>query len=96
MTVEDDGLLTPDIAAATMTIGIIAFLERTQVFFVAQRLVWAMIMIAIGMTMSKCSFCGLDAPSAVILMSPPVQHPDSPSSASYAASAGLLLPWSAP
>lgn len=43
------------IAAATMTIGIVAFLERTQSFFVAQRLVWAMIMIAIGMTMSESS-----------------------------------------
>lgn len=37
-----------------MTVGIVAFLERTQAFFVAQRLVWAMIMIAIGMTMSEC------------------------------------------
>ncbi len=46
-------MLTVDIAAATMTIGIIAFLEQTQAFFVAQRLVWAMIMIAIGMTMSE-------------------------------------------
>lgn len=41
------------VACATMTIGIIAFLEATQAFFIAQRLVWAMIMIAIGMTMSK-------------------------------------------
>ncbi|OIW22794.1 hypothetical protein CONLIGDRAFT_150020 [Coniochaeta ligniaria NRRL 30616] len=41
------------VAAATMTIGIIAFLESTQAFFVAQRLVWAMIMIAIGMTMTS-------------------------------------------
>jgi hypothetical protein len=36
-----------------MTIGIVALLEHTQVFFVQQRLVWAMIMVAIGMTMSK-------------------------------------------
>ncbi|EFW99806.1 hypothetical protein CMQ_124 [Grosmannia clavigera kw1407] len=36
-------------ACATMTVGIICFLERTQVFFREQRLVWAMIIIAIGM-----------------------------------------------
>lgn len=42
------------VACATMTIGIVAFLESTQKFFMEQRLVWAMIIIAIGMTMSKC------------------------------------------
>ena len=36
-----------------MTIGIVAFLESTQVFFNEQRLVWAMIIIAIGMTMTS-------------------------------------------
>jgi len=36
------------VACATMTIGIVAFLERTQRFFMEQRLVWAMIIIAIG------------------------------------------------
>ena len=41
------------VACATMTIGIIAFLESTQRFFIQQRLVWAMIIIAIGMTQSK-------------------------------------------
>ncbi|KAB5513350.1 hypothetical protein GE09DRAFT_632228 [Coniochaeta sp. 2T2.1] len=41
------------VACATMTIGIIGFLERTQTFFIAQRLVWAMIMIAISMTMTS-------------------------------------------
>ncbi|KAK3334240.1 hypothetical protein B0T19DRAFT_148639 [Cercophora scortea] len=40
-------------ACATMTVGIIAFLEPTQVFFMEQRLVWAMIIIAIGMTMTS-------------------------------------------
>ncbi|KAM7193793.1 Protein of unknown function (DUF2422) domain containing protein [Naviculisporaceae sp. PSN 640] len=40
-------------ACATMTIGIIAFLESTQRFFIEQRLVWAMIMVAIGMTMTS-------------------------------------------
>ncbi|KAK4212025.1 hypothetical protein QBC37DRAFT_401957 [Rhypophila decipiens] len=39
-------------ACATMTIGIVAFLESSQRFFVEQRLVWAMIMVAIGMTMT--------------------------------------------
>lgn len=35
-----------------MTIGIVAFLEQTQTFFIEQRLVWAMIIIAIGMTVT--------------------------------------------
>lgn len=37
-------------ACATLTIGIIAYLKNTQTFFNQQRLVWAMIMVAIGMT----------------------------------------------
>ncbi|KAK3989450.1 hypothetical protein QBC44DRAFT_327370 [Cladorrhinum sp. PSN332] len=41
------------VACATMTVGIIAFLESTQRFFQEQRLVWAMIIIAIGMTMTS-------------------------------------------
>jgi len=41
------------VACATMTIGIVAFLERTQLFFLEQRLLWAMIIIAIGMTTSE-------------------------------------------
>ncbi|KAH6627549.1 hypothetical protein F5144DRAFT_603805 [Chaetomium tenue] len=41
------------VACATMTIGIVAFLEETQRFFMEQRLVWAMIIIAIGMTMTS-------------------------------------------
>ena len=40
------------ITVATMTIGIVAFLESTQNFFIEQRLVWAMIIIAIGMTIT--------------------------------------------
>ncbi|KAK1978596.1 hypothetical protein LZ30DRAFT_728523 [Colletotrichum cereale] len=40
------------VAIATMTIGIMAFLQNTQTFFTEQRLVWAMIMIAIGMTIT--------------------------------------------
>lgn len=37
------------VACATMSIGIINFLHQTQVFFVRQRLLWAMIMVAISM-----------------------------------------------
>ncbi|KAI1124338.1 hypothetical protein F5Y10DRAFT_31356 [Nemania abortiva] len=40
-------------ACATLTIGIVAFLEQTHVFFQEQRLVWAMIIIAIGMTQTS-------------------------------------------
>ncbi|KAG9248946.1 hypothetical protein BJ878DRAFT_411671 [Calycina marina] len=41
------------VACATLTIGIAAYLEATQAFFFKQRLVWAMIIIAIGMTMTS-------------------------------------------
>lgn len=41
------------VACATLTIGIVAFLKDTQTFFVEQRLVWAMIIIAIGMSMTS-------------------------------------------
>jgi len=37
-------------ACATMSIAIVAFLRDTQTFFVEQRLVWALIMVAISMT----------------------------------------------
>ncbi|CAN9331788.1 unnamed protein product, partial [Alternaria alternata] len=37
-------------ACATMSIAIVAFLRPTQQFFVEQRLVWALIMVAISMT----------------------------------------------
>ncbi|KAL8869182.1 MAG: hypothetical protein Q9174_004462 [Haloplaca sp. 1 TL-2023] len=40
------------VACATLSIGIVAFLRDTQAFFVQQRLVWAMIMVAIGMTVT--------------------------------------------
>ena len=36
------------VACATLTIGIVGFLESTQRFFMEQRLVWAMILVAIG------------------------------------------------
>lgn len=38
------------VACATLTIGIVAYLRDTQQFFVRQRLVWAMIMVSLGMT----------------------------------------------
>ena len=38
------------VACATLSIGIAAYLKSTYVFFMEQRLVWAMIMVAIGMT----------------------------------------------
>jgi hypothetical protein len=41
------------VACATLTIGIVAFLKDTQVFFMEQRLVWAMIIITIGMSMTS-------------------------------------------
>ncbi|OCK80397.1 MFS transporter [Lepidopterella palustris CBS 459.81] len=37
-------------ACATMSIALVAYLHDTQVFFMEQRLVWAMIMVAISMT----------------------------------------------
>lgn len=50
------------VACATMTVGIVAFLKDTEAFFVEQRLVWAMIIIAIGMTLTSgqsiFGFCG--------------------------------------
>jgi hypothetical protein len=51
------------VACATMTIGVVAFLERSQTFFMEQRLVWALIIITIGMTMSECSFPRSPSPS---------------------------------
>ncbi|KXJ88899.1 hypothetical protein Micbo1qcDRAFT_214084 [Microdochium bolleyi] len=41
------------VACATMTIGIVAFLEDSHVFFQQQRLVWAMIMVALAMTQTS-------------------------------------------
>jgi hypothetical protein len=41
------------VACATMTVGIVNFLESTQPFFQKQRLVWAMIIISISMTESE-------------------------------------------
>ncbi|KAK3719522.1 hypothetical protein LTR37_004380 [Vermiconidia calcicola] len=37
------------VVAATMTIGIICYLQATQAFFLRQRLLWAMIMVAMSM-----------------------------------------------
>ena len=41
------------VACATMSLAIVAYLEQTQQFFFQQRVVWAMIMIAIGMSISS-------------------------------------------
>ncbi|TEY76302.1 hypothetical protein BOTCAL_0060g00130 [Botryotinia calthae] len=41
------------VACATLTLGVVAFLKDTHVFFQQQRLVWALIIIAIGMTMTS-------------------------------------------
>ncbi|KAK7530871.1 uncharacterized protein J3D65DRAFT_639850 [Phyllosticta citribraziliensis] len=38
------------VACATMTIGIVNFLSTTQTFFIRQRLLWAMMMVAISMS----------------------------------------------
>ena len=43
------------VACATMTIAIVAFLEDSRDFFLDQRLVWAMIMVSIGMTVTAGS-----------------------------------------
>ena len=37
------------VVCATMTLGILCYLERTQAFFLKQRLLWAMIMVAMSM-----------------------------------------------
>ncbi|CAK7266042.1 hypothetical protein SEPCBS119000_001818 [Sporothrix epigloea] len=41
------------VACATMTVGIVGYLHPTQRFFQEQRLVWAMVIIAIGMTQTS-------------------------------------------
>ena len=43
------------VSCATMSIAIVAYLEQTQRFFFEERVVWALIMIAIGMTMTTGS-----------------------------------------
>ena len=42
-------------ACATLSVGIVAFLGNTRTFFLEQRLVWAMIMVGIGMTITAGS-----------------------------------------
>lgn len=44
------------VACATLTLGIVAFLKDTHVFFQEQRLVWALIIIAISMSEAWCWF----------------------------------------
>lgn len=59
------------VACATLTIGILAYLHDTQQFFVQQRLVWAMIMVSIGMTTTAGSgvfgFLGRIAGTAIAM-----------------------------
>jgi len=43
------------VACATLSIGIVAYLGNTRTFFLEQRLVWAMIMVSIGMTITAGS-----------------------------------------
>ena len=43
------------VACATMSIAIVAYLEDTREFFLEQRIVWAMVMVAIGMTVTAGS-----------------------------------------
>ncbi|TVY90187.1 Uncharacterized protein LAWI1_G001995 [Lachnellula willkommii] len=62
------------VACATMTVGIIAYLKDTQTFFMEQRLVWAMIIIAIGMTMTSGQsifgfFCRVGGTFAAMVLS---------------------------
>ena len=40
------------VALATLSISIIAFLANTQIWYLEQRIVWAVVMISIGMTIS--------------------------------------------
>ena len=40
------------VSCATLSIGIVAYLRETQQFFVQQRLVWSLIMVSIGMTVT--------------------------------------------
>lgn len=50
------------VACATLTVGIFAYLKDTQAFFIQQRLVWAMIMVAIGMTVTVSNFLNIPWP----------------------------------
>ncbi|KAG8533531.1 uncharacterized protein KY384_001271 [Bacidia gigantensis] len=43
------------VACATMSVAIVAYLENTRTFFLEQRLVWALIMVAISMTVTAGS-----------------------------------------
>lgn len=81
------------VACATMSIGIVAFLENTQKFFTEQRLVWAMIMVAIGMTMSEYS---RPIPYRTPQLTHAQQPPASQSSAYFAELSVPSWPWPSP
>ncbi|TWU70766.1 hypothetical protein ED733_000423 [Metarhizium rileyi] len=62
------------VACAAMSISILAFLEKTQSFFQDQRLLWAMLTIAIGMTITSGQsvfgfFCRVGATSLAMVSS---------------------------
>ena len=50
---SDESVFGVRAACATMTVAIMCYLKSTQTFFQEQRLVWAMIIIAIGMTQTS-------------------------------------------
>ncbi|EPE03995.1 hypothetical protein F503_04843 [Ophiostoma piceae UAMH 11346] len=50
---SDESVFGVRAACATMTVAIVCYLKPTQAFFQEQRLVWAMIIIAIGMTQTS-------------------------------------------
>ena len=43
------------VACATLSVGIVAYLKDTHTFFLTQRIVWALIMVSIGMTVTAGS-----------------------------------------
>lgn len=81
------------VACATMTIGIVNFLEPTQAFFVKQRLVWAMIIVSISMTESE-SF--VTFATIIVMTDNEMQRPDNQSSASFAEWEAHSPPWCSP
>ncbi|CAK7274863.1 hypothetical protein SEPCBS57363_006382 [Sporothrix epigloea] len=50
---SDESVFGMRVVCATLTVGIVCYLQPTQRFFQEQRLVWAMVIIAIGMTQTS-------------------------------------------
>ncbi len=65
------------VACATMTVAIVCFLRVTQSFFQEQRLVWAMIIIAMGMTQSTFGVLSIWATAVSSLFRSPADKPAS-------------------